>query len=111
MRFNEDHWVGENLFHAGRFPYFFDDEKDPCLHAKNAVDEWYKEIQYYVYPLPDETPFHKCLPMNQFRKYVHFIQMMWQKERNLGCSYASCMTNAAGYEMPKIIINCYYDTR
>ena len=113
MNFNNEHLVGENLFHVARFPFFFEDEKNPCHHAKNAVDDWYKEIQYYVYPLTEddeETAFHKCDEgMASFSKYGHFIQMMWQKARNLGCSYASCMRNESGLEVPKFIVNCYYD--
>lgn len=109
--FNTDHWVGENLYSMSRFPFFVEEDKDMCQQAKDGVDEWYKEIRYYTYPINGKS-FTDCLPMSEFWKYGHFIQMMWQPARGLGCSYASCMKmdEQWGIEMPKIIVNCYYDT-
>ena len=53
--FNQKHWVGENLYHMTRIFAFYDEERDIGYHAENAVDEWYREIRYYTYPLTGIT--------------------------------------------------------
>ena len=83
---------------------------DMCKNAETAVDEFYWEIKKYIYPLGNE-PFHKCLDLANITECAHFVQIMWAKTQQIGCSYASCIGCSKGVEAPKIIINCYYDAR
>lgn len=109
--FNKKHWVGENIYSMSRYPLFAEDESVIEFHANFSVDLWYREIRVYMYNMTDGATLRDCLPHDQFGSYAHFLQMMWQKGRQLGCSYASCLEEPLpGIEMPKIIVNCYYDT-
>lgn len=105
--FNKDHWIGEDLWSITHLPAFFGDDRDLCIQAYDAVDAWYQEVRYYTYPLGDRR-FDSCDP-DMFVKYSHFIQVMWQTARGLGCSYAYCLDTSDYVAMPKLIINCYYD--
>ena len=111
MLFNERHWLGENLFSFGRFPALMESDLDMCENGKKATDDFYREIRNYIYPVED-VPFHKCVNLTDMRsKYGHFVQMMWSEASQLGCSYASCIGCNKGVDVPKIIINCYYNAR
>ena len=112
MQFNEDHWLGENLWSFARYPTLMPGDLDMCKHAKDAVNSFYAEIELYTYPLGDE-PFHKCSGLDKVSKFGHFVQMMFDKVTQIGCSYASCIGyDPAGlFQMPKIIVNCYYNER
>ena len=109
--FNAKHWIGENLYNFQKFPVLNHDDANMCKQATDATNEWYKEIQFYKYPLGG-APFHKCQSVDTFKTYSHFIQMMLSTIGKIGCSYAYCLhVDPVGIPMTKIIVNCYYDKR
>uniref|UniRef100_A0A0K8R989 Putative antigen 5 protein n=1 Tax=Ixodes ricinus TaxID=34613 RepID=A0A0K8R989_IXORI len=92
MRHRDGNPYGENIYRIGPVQHGYKPK------AKDVVDAWYREIQYYNFSNPGFSS-----------KTGHFTQVVWRATSMLGCGWARSYTRyiyvVCNYNPPGNILN------